>query len=96
MMALLPDPDTDTEAEIAAREDRVLIRAALIRHFHALPERERRIVVANVLQDPPLTLNDLAAVHGISRERVRQLRERGLERLRAALREDAALDLEAV
>lgn len=95
-MALLPDPDTDTEAEIAARQDRALIRAALTRHFHALPERERRIVVANVLQDPPLTLNDLAAVHGISRERVRQLRERGLERLRAALREDAALDLEAV
>jgi RNA polymerase sigma-32 factor len=34
------------------------------------------------LQEPPLTLNDLAAIHGISRERVRQLRERGLERLR--------------
>jgi len=95
-MALLPDPDTDTEAEVAARQDRVRLRATLTRHFHALPERERRIVVANVLQDPPLTLNDLAATHGISRERVRQLRERGLERLRAALREDAALDLETV
>jgi RNA polymerase sigma-32 factor len=79
---LLPDPNTDTEAAYAETEARARLRAEMIRHFHALPERERRIVVANVLQEPPLTLNDLAAIHGISRERVRQLRERGLERLR--------------
>lgn len=86
---LLPDPDSDTEAAYAEAEARGRLRAAMIRHFHTLPERERRIVVANVLQEPPLTLNDLAQIHGISRERVRQLRERGLERLRARMGDEA-------
>ncbi|WP_210877043.1 sigma-70 family RNA polymerase sigma factor [Roseovarius autotrophicus] len=88
---LLPDPDSDTEAAYAETQARTRLRAAMIRHFHTLPERERRIVVANVLQDPPLTLNDLAAVHGISRERVRQLRERGLERLRERMAKDSSV-----
>ncbi|GAB4302359.1 MAG: RNA polymerase factor sigma-32 [Roseovarius sp.] len=89
---LLPDPDCDVEAEVAERHDRAVIRAALARHLIRLPERERAIVVANVIQDPPQTLQDLGDTYGISRERVRQLRERGLERLRDSLgREEAAL-----
>jgi len=84
-MDLLPDPDTDVEADVAARHDRARLRAALIDHFRALPERERHIVVSNVLADPPLTLQELGDIHGVSRERVRQLRDRGLERLRAAM-----------
>jgi RNA polymerase sigma-32 factor len=84
-MDLLPDPDCDTEAEIARRHDRARLRAAMIDHFHALPTRERHIVVSNVLADPPLTLQELGELHGVSRERVRQLRDRGLERLRAAM-----------
>ena len=82
---LLPDPDCDTEAEIAQRRDRARLRAAMIDHFHALPERERHIVVSNLLADPPLTLQELGDIHGVSRERVRQLRDRGLERLREAI-----------
>lgn len=91
-LELLPDPDCDVEAEVAARHDGALIRKALGRHLHRLPERERAIVVANVMQDPPQTLQDLGQTWGISRERVRQLRERGLERLRESLaHEDGAL-----
>lgn len=89
---LLPDPDCDVEAEVAARHDLAVIRTALGRHLKRLPERERAIVVANVMQDPPQTLQDLGETYGISRERVRQLRERGLERLRESLaKEDGAL-----
>ncbi|WP_397542214.1 sigma-70 family RNA polymerase sigma factor [Roseovarius salis] len=84
---LLPDPDADVEAQVAARRDGAAFRAAMVRHFRRLPEREREIVIANVLLDPPKTLNELAQDHGISRERVRQLRERGLERLREAIAE---------
>jgi len=90
-MDLLPDPETDVEAEVAARHDRARLRAAMIDHFRALPERERHIVVSNVLADPPLTLQELGDIHGVSRERVRQLRDRGLERLRARLGEDSAM-----
>ena len=84
-MDLLPDPDADVEADVAGRHDRARLRAAMIDRFHALPERERHIVVSNVLADPPLTLQELGDIHGVSRERVRQLRDRGLERLRAAM-----------
>lgn len=84
-MDLLPDPDVDVEADVADRQDRAHLRAAMIDHFHALPARERHIVVANVLADPPLTLQELGDIHGVSRERVRQLRDRGLERLRVAM-----------
>lgn len=39
----------------------------------------------NQVADPPATLEGLGAHYGISKERVRQLRERGFERLRSAL-----------
>ena len=87
-LALLPDPDCDVEREVGQRRDRAAFRAAMIRHFARLPARERDILVGNLLCDPPRTLQDLGQAHGISRERVRQLRERALERLRAAIAED--------
>ncbi|MGR3460343.1 MAG: sigma-70 family RNA polymerase sigma factor [Roseovarius sp.] len=90
-MDLLPDPDTDVEADVADRHDRARLRAVMIDHFGALPERERHIVVSNVLADPPLTLQELGDIHGVSRERIRQLRDRGLERLRAMLGDDATM-----
>jgi RNA polymerase sigma-32 factor len=42
--------------------------------------------VATQLNDPPATLDALGSVYGISKERVRQLRERGFERLREIMR----------
>ena len=83
---LLPDPDCDVERQVAARHDRAVFRRTISRHFSRLPERERDIVIATVVKDPPLTLHQLGEIHGISRERVRQLRERGLERLRSSLK----------
>ncbi len=79
---LLPDPDCDVEQEVAQRHDRQVFRQTVSENFAKLPDRERTIVLSTVLKDPPMTLDQLGAVYGISRERVRQLRERGLERLR--------------
>lgn len=87
---LLPDPEADVEADVATRHDREVLQRNLTHHFRQLPERERDIVIATVLRDPPMTLNELGESYGISRERVRQLRERGLGRLREFLAEDAA------
>ncbi|HKL04762.1 MAG TPA: sigma-70 family RNA polymerase sigma factor [Roseovarius sp.] len=83
---LLPDPDCDVEHDVATRHDLDVFRRTVSRHFGRLPDREREIVIATVVQDPPMTLHQLGEIHGISRERVRQLRERGLERLRASLK----------
>ncbi len=90
-MDLLPDLDTDVEADVADRHDRARLRTIMVDHFRALPDRERHIVVSNVLADPPLTLQELGDIHGVSRERIRQLRDRGLERLRAMLGDDATM-----
>lgn len=88
-IALLPDPSTDDMSGRIDPLDVDVLRHVLVKTLADLPDREREIVVATVLRDPPATLAVLGSRFGISRERVRQLRERGLERLRRALRDRA-------
>jgi RNA polymerase sigma-32 factor len=85
-MALLPDHETDVEAEVRGHLDRAKLRETIVAAMQALPDREREIILATQLADPPATLEALAPRFGISKERVRQLRERGFERLRDTLR----------
>lgn len=51
-----------------------------------LNQREASIIRDRFLSDDPATLTDLGDVHGISKERVRQVQERALTRLGAELR----------
>lgn len=85
---LIADPGPDAEAQVARRLDRETFLRRLAGHLNALPARDRDIVIATHLRDPPSSLADLGARHGISRERVRQLRNRALQRLRGALARD--------
>jgi RNA polymerase sigma-32 factor len=48
-----------------------------------LKPREQEIVRARILAESPATLQQLAERFSISRERVRQIEKRALERLRA-------------
>jgi len=92
-MALLVDPES-LEEPVALKSLQLKgLRRILVDALKTLPSRECSIIVATQISDPPATLEELGARHGISRERVRQLRERGLERLRAALcKRDFELD----
>ncbi|GAW35897.1 RNA polymerase sigma factor RpoH [Roseovarius sp. A-2] len=92
---LLEDPNSNVEQDVADRLDRRTFWKEAKTHFGKLPDRERVIIVSTVLKDPPMTLEQLGTVYGISRERVRQLRERGLERLRHSMR-DALGDHRAI
>ena len=81
-------------------EDRVLGRLEAERRLQyltaaldALPQRERRIVVELHLSDEPRTLNDLGEELGISKERVRQLEERALSRMREHVRRSNGMAL---
>ncbi|RBI85241.1 RNA polymerase subunit sigma [Rhodosalinus halophilus] len=87
---LLEDPDADTETRVGESLDRRAFWKSVASHMQSLPEREREIVIASFVQEPPKTLAELGETYGISRERVRQLRERGLERLRKAFSTEAA------
>jgi RNA polymerase sigma-32 factor len=88
-IALIPDPSSSELSDRIHPLDLDVLRHVLVEALDALPDREREIVLATELSDPPATLAVLGARFGISRERVRQLRERGLERLRQALRDRA-------
>ncbi|HKA77493.1 MAG TPA: sigma factor-like helix-turn-helix DNA-binding protein, partial [Pseudolabrys sp.] len=49
-------------------------------------DRERRIFEARRLADDPITLEDLAAEFGVSRERVRQIEVRAFEKVQKAVK----------
>ena len=87
-LALLVDPDSLEDTSHVHRLDVAVLRRALIEALSTLPVRERSIVIATQLNDPPATLESLGDHYGISKERVRQLRERGFERLRETMREN--------
>jgi RNA polymerase sigma-32 factor len=58
-----------------------------------LGERERQIMERRILADEPDTLQKLGEEFGVSRERVRQLEARLVEKLRSYLK-DAVVDFE--
>lgn len=61
--------------------------AWLYQALHGLSERERNILRERRLQDEHVTLESLGARLGISKERVRQIENRALKKLRRALME---------
>ena len=54
--------------------------------FESLSERERQIVTARRLREAPPTLDDLSQQYGISRERVRQIEMRAIQKLQKAMK----------
>ncbi len=61
-------------------------RQALTGAIGVLNPRERRIFEARRLADEPMTLEDLAAEFGVSRERVRQIEVRAFEKVQTAVK----------
>ncbi len=76
-----PSPESLTAENQEASYRRRLVRQAL----GALPDRERHILAERWLADEPKTLEELGSVYGISRERVRQLEARALDKVRRAV-----------
>lgn len=82
----LVDPSSDPEMASAEREEYDKRRAALSVALESLNAREREIVQARHLADEPGTLEALAAKYGVSRERVRQIEMRALQKLKAGVK----------
>src|SRR6201994_2104479 len=79
--------DSDSqEAVLAQGEELETRRSALSDALGVLNERERRIFEARRLVDDPVTLEDLAAEFGVSRERVRQIEVRAFEKVQKAVK----------
>src|SRR5579871_986832 len=96
----LVDNSPSQEAIMAESEELDHRREALTGAIEVLNPRERRIFEARRLAEEPMTLEDLAAEFGVSRERVRQIEVRAFEKVQSAVkgtiaRQEAAA-LEAV
>ncbi|MBD9374810.1 RNA polymerase factor sigma-32 [Rhizobium sp. ARZ01] len=76
-----PLPDEQVTELIDGERRREWLHRAMMR----LNEREMKIIRARRLTDSSSTLEELGADLGISKERVRQLENRAMEKLRAAL-----------
>lgn len=92
---VLVDEHANPESSLHARKA-VTQRASLIQQAMAgLNARERRIITERRLTDNPTTLDALGVEFDISKERVRQIEKRALEKMEAAMqhRRDEALSL---
>lgn len=69
------------ESEIAERQETTLRRTLLTQAMDALSDREKIVVQARRLSENPETLDELGERLGISRERVRQIENRAVEKL---------------
>src|SRR5882757_8790743 len=86
----LVDDASDQEERLAESEETDNRRKALGEALSVLNERDRRIFEARRLADDPITLEDLAAEFGVSRERVRQIEVRAFEKVQRAVKNRVA------
>jgi len=82
----LVDEGASQETTLAARDEFDYRRKAVASALSVLNDRERRIFEARRLAEDPITLADLAAEFGVSRERVRQIDVSSLEKVRKAVK----------
>src|SRR6201993_3014422 len=82
----LVDEGSSQEAHLVEAEESDNRRKALGEALSVLNERERRIFEARRLSADPITLEDLAAEFGVSRERVRQIEVRAFEKVQRAVK----------
>ena len=86
----LVDETIDQETALAESEERDNRRTMLNDALKSLNERERRVFEARRLAEDPLTLEELSAEFGVSRERIRQIEVRAFEKVQKAVTKAAA------
>jgi RNA polymerase sigma-32 factor len=82
---LLPDERPSQETLLADRDEFQDRKERLGAALKTLNARERDIIVERRLKDDPSTLEELSHRYAVSRERIRQIEVRALEKLRHAM-----------
>ena len=78
--------DTETQEEALAQDQEHNAKMELLKTaMSALNEREQDIISKRRLADKPVTLEELAIIYGVSRERIRQIEARAFEKLQEAM-----------
>ncbi|HJV67288.1 MAG TPA: RNA polymerase sigma factor RpoH [Geomonas sp.] len=81
----LPDLRQNQEEQLADRQETVLLEQGVASALQTLNEKERFVIEQRVSADNPMTLQEIADHFSISRERVRQIEEGALKKLKRFL-----------
>ncbi|OWU84283.1 RNA polymerase sigma 70 [Oceanicola sp. 22II-s10i] len=86
----LEDEDANQAEDYAERDELDARRELLVEAMSVLNDRERDILAKRRLSEENITLEDLSAEYGVSRERIRQIEVRAFEKLQERMRDLAA------
>jgi RNA polymerase sigma-32 factor len=81
----LADQRPNQEEQLAKHQEQAQLRRQVAAVVGGLGEKERFVVSRRITADEPMTLQEIADHFGISRERVRQIEENALRKMRVAL-----------
>lgn len=87
----LVDESGDQETLLVDQQEMNSRRSYLTQAIETLSPREKRIFEARRLLDEPLTLEELSAEFGVSRERIRQIEVRAFEKVQTAVKKAAEI-----
>lgn len=86
-MDFLADDEENQEELITKVEEEKRVKSGMVDALKTLKDRERYIVENRILADKPLTLEELGTKYNISRERVRQIENTALKKMKSILKE---------
>lgn len=90
------DEGPDQEDSYVCKERRSFLLNLISSQPPILSQREIYILKKRFFCDPPATLKDIAAKIGVTRERVRQIEARSLERIRTVIDEQQSIRVEDI
>ncbi|MFZ5441090.1 MAG: RNA polymerase factor sigma-32 [Myxococcota bacterium] len=85
---LLPSAAQGADDALGNEELRELFRTKLAKFAEGLSEKEKYIFEKRLIADEPMTLQDIGAHYGVSRERARQLEASLIDRMRKYMRQE--------
>ncbi|MGC8684898.1 MAG: RNA polymerase factor sigma-32 [bacterium] len=81
----LMDESENLEERISKTEEEIILKQKVAQAIKTLPEREQYIIKYRVMADNPLSLQEIGEKYNISKERVRQLEQKALAKLRHSI-----------
>lgn len=88
LLDVIPAQGKAADEQVADTELKTLFRQKLAEFAKTLTEREEDILRNRILSETPLTLDDLGAKYGITKERTRQVEARIIKRLRTYMKQE--------
>lgn len=91
----LPIDEVPIDEKMAEKETKDILKEKFAEFAEQLSDREKKIFEERLLAELPLTLQDIADEYGITKERVRQIEERLIKRLKLFF-EESGIEVEAL